>query len=158
MSLSLSNSLSFASVPLVKIGEKKVAKISIFQTLNAFFCYMGVFFDKYWFLQQKMILVRWFFWHQSCLSKTPPTGFCVFSLLIFAHLHPNIFIYIDFWGVQAALFNILELYDQNPWRNNLSKLTTFDPILQRPHSAITLFTYVRRIIVKKNEKFEMPSP
>ena len=31
---------------------------------------------------------------------------------------------------------ILELCDQNPWRNNLSKLGTFDSILQRPHSAL----------------------
>ena len=33
--------------------------------------------------------------------------------------------------------NILELLDQNPWRNNLSKLGTFDFILQRPHSALS---------------------
>ena len=32
--------------------------------------------------------------------------------------------------------NILELCDQIPWRNNLSKLGTFDFILQRPHSAM----------------------
>ena len=31
---------------------------------------------------------------------------------------------------------ILELYDQNPWTNNQSKLATFEPILQRPHSAM----------------------
>ena len=31
---------------------------------------------------------------------------------------------------------ILELYDKNPWTNNKSKLATFDPILQRPHSAL----------------------
>ena len=31
---------------------------------------------------------------------------------------------------------ILELYDKNQWRNNQSKLATFDPILQRPHSAL----------------------
>ena len=49
---------------------------------------------------------------------------------------PNRF--FDFFLVLAhfALFNILELYDQNPWRNNWSKLATFDPILQRPHSAM----------------------
>ena len=31
---------------------------------------------------------------------------------------------------------ILELCDQNPWRNDLSKWGTFDSILQRPHSAV----------------------
>ena len=30
----------------------------------------------------------------------------------------------------------LEFLDQHPQRNNLSKLATFDPILQRPHSAL----------------------
>ena len=39
-------------------------------------------------------------------------------------------------GVEGAMCKILELYDQNPWRNNLPKLATFDPILQRPHSAL----------------------
>ena len=34
------------------------------------------------------------------------------------------------------MFKILVLYDKNPWRNNQSKLTTFDLILQRPHSAM----------------------
>ena len=34
------------------------------------------------------------------------------------------------------MFKILVLYDKNPWRNNQSKLTTFDLILQRPHSAL----------------------
>ena len=40
MSLLLSNSLSFDKILLVKI-EEKIAKHAIFQTLNAFLCYMG---------------------------------------------------------------------------------------------------------------------
>jgi len=31
---------------------------------------------------------------------------------------------------------ILEFLDQHPQRNNLSKLAFFDPILQRPYSAM----------------------
>ena len=30
----------------------------------------------------------------------------------------------------------LELYDQNPWRTNMLKLATFDPILKQPHNAV----------------------
>ena len=37
------------------------------------------------------------------------------------------------------MFKILVLYDKNPWRNNQSKLTTFDLILQRPHSGLYPF-------------------
>ena len=40
---------------------------------------------------------------------------------------------------------ILELCDQNPWRNNLSKLGTFDSILQRPHSAL-LSSYLITVV------------
>ena len=43
---------------------------------------------------------------------------------------------LGIWGVEGAVCKILELCDQNPWRNNLSKLATFDPISQRPHSAL----------------------
>ena len=36
----------------------------------------------------------------------------------------------------TGTFEHLELFDQNTWINNLSKLATFNPILQRPHSAM----------------------
>ena len=75
--------------------------------------------------------------------KNTPTGFFVCFFLIFAHFHPNISISIDFGQVKAALFEILEFYDQNPWRKNLSKLTTFYPSLQRPHSA--MFWYLSKL-------------
>ena len=38
---------------------------------------------------------------------------------------------------------ILELFDKNLWRNDQSKLSTFDPILQRPHSAYQLYMLLR---------------
>ena len=57
--------------------------------------------------------------------------FLIFQIFVF-----HICIYLGNWGVEGAMCNILELLDQNPWRNNLSKLGTFDSILQRPHSAL----------------------
>ena len=48
---------------------------------------------------------------------------------------------------------ILELCDQNPWRNNLSKLGTFDSILQRPHSAI--FTRKKEISIRTQHVISM---
>ena len=48
----------------------------------------------------------------------------------------DVFICLGKWGVEGDMCKILELYDQNSWRNILSKLATFDPILQRPHSAL----------------------
>ena len=60
---------------------------------------------------------------------------------------------IAFFGVQAALFKISELYDLNPWRNNLSKLATYDSILQRPHSALQCIVANKlvELLVTQNE-------
>ena len=41
----------------------------------------------------------------------------------------------------------LEVSDQNPWRNNLSKLATFDLILQRPHNALIYAHLSRNFVV-----------
>ena len=51
----------------------------------------------------------------------------------------HICIYLRNWGVEGAMCKFLEFLDQHPQRNNLSKLATFDPILQRPHSAVVGF-------------------
>ena len=58
--------------------------------------------------------------------------FHTFQIFVF-----NICIKLGNWGVERAMCKILELYDQNPWRNNFPKLATFDPILQQPHSALS---------------------
>ena len=47
----------------------------------------------------------------------------------------NICNYLGKWGVEGAMCKILELLDQHPQRNNLSKLATVDPIFQHPYSA-----------------------
>ena len=38
--------------------------------------------------------------------------------------------FLDFWGVEAALCKIWRILGQNPRRNDLSKLTTFDLVFQ----------------------------
>ena len=70
--------------------------------------------------------------------------FLIFQIFVF-----HICIYLGNWGVEGAMCNILELLDQNPWRNNLSKLGTFDSILQRPHSAMMLHILVTVLEAKE---------
>ena len=60
LSHSLSNSLSFAQTPFVRIGAKKIAKIPIFQTLNPFFCYLGVFAQNVPFIKRDSFSDRFF--------------------------------------------------------------------------------------------------
>ena len=72
-----------------------------------------------------------------CEFQTPQAGFLDFSPIFQISVF-HICIYLGYWGVEEAMCNILELHDKNPWRNNESNLTTFDLILQRPHSAMTL--------------------
>ena len=68
-------------------------------------------------------------------TNTPQQFFWIYFSL-FKSLF-SIFIFIWVIGKLSELAcKILELYDQNSWRNILSKLATFDPILQRPHSAL----------------------
>ena len=90
---------------------------------------------KMFLLKRRILLARGFFWDQSWLAQTPPTGF-LDLFLIFQIFVVHICIYLGNWGVEGAMCKILELYDQNPWRNNFPKLATFDHILQRPHSAL----------------------
>ena len=108
--------------------------IPIFQTLNHFFCYLGVLSQNAPFIK-KILFARGIFWDQSWLEQTPPTGFLDF-FLIYQIFVFNICIYSGNWGVEGAVCKILELWGQHPRRNNLSKSATFQPILQRPHSAM----------------------
>ena len=75
----------------------------------------------------QMLLLARFFWDQSWLEETPPTGFLEF-------FHNICFKYFCLFGLRESWgSNILELLGQ--WRNNLSKLTTFDPTFHLTHSA-----------------------
>ena len=71
------------------------------------------------------------------VKNTHNSFFSVLFPLVLAHLfHSNIFISVDFWGVEAALLKILELYDQNPWRNDLSKWPLLTLFYSGPNSAL----------------------
>ena len=56
----------------------------------------------------------------------------------------HICIYLRNWGVEGAMCKFLEFLDQHPQRNDLSKLATFESILQRPHSAMEGYLRKRR--------------
>ena len=138
MSLSLSKSLSFAWISLVKI--EKTSKNSIFSDFVCHFLLFGGVFSKCPFYKKIFLFGRGFFKGQSWLEKTPPgapTGFLDF-FLIFQIFVFNICIYLGNWGVKGAMCKILEILDQNWQRNNLSKLATFDPIFQLPHSVMMI--------------------
>ena len=101
---------------------------------NHFYCYLGVsaqnvpFIEMNYFCQRNLLrpILTW---------ANTPNGFFGFI----SHFSNISFPYLYFLGnrgVEGAMCKILELYDQNPWRNNLSKLLTFDPILQWPYSAL----------------------
>ena len=60
---------------------KKIAKIPIFQNKNAFFAIRGCF-SQMFVLQKKIIFARGLNWDQSCLWKTPPSHFLLFSPLV----------------------------------------------------------------------------
>ena len=114
MSLSLSNSLNFVSVPLWKL--EKAANILICQIMNAFFWAIWGSFLTYIDSTTKSSFCERILLTPIISVKNTSNRIFGFSL-IFAHLHQNIFISIHFW-------------------NDLSKLATFDPILQRPLSTM----------------------
>ena len=63
----------------------------------------------------------------------------------------------SYWGVERAMFKMLALYDKNPWRNKWSKFTTFDLILQRPHSAMACITTTAKLYcLQKLKKTKTP--
>ena len=114
----------------------KIFVNSYFSDFEPFFLLFGGVCAKCPFYKKEFFLREDFFETNLDLRKHPPTGFLdlflIFQIFVF-----HICIYLGNWGVEGAICNILELLDQNPWRNNLLKLGTFDSILQRPHSAMT---------------------
>ena len=138
MSLSLSNSWSFAKTLLLKIG--KIAKIYIFQNKNAFFSIRGCF-SQMFVLQKKFLFARGLNWDQSCLWKTPPSHFLLFSPLACPYFF-NFFSSPDFWGVKEAPCKNLYVFGENWQRNQFPKLTTFllhfSPMSPLCHSAMIL--------------------
>ena len=83
---------------------------------------------------------------QSISIANTPNRFVGFFLICQIYAF-HICIYLRNWGVEGAMCKFLEFLDQHPQRNNLSKLATFDPILQRPHSAVSQRLQVPRIVL-----------
>ena len=81
-------------------------------------------------MQKKIFLQEDFLRPILTLANTPNRFFFV-EIFVF-----NICIYLGKWGVEGAMCKILELLDQHPQRNYLSKLATFGHIFQLPHSAL----------------------
>ena len=69
----------------------------------------------------------------------------IFLIFVF-----NICIYLGNWGVKGAMCKILEFFDQNCQRHNLSQLATFDPIFQLPHSALAVWFLVIHWIISRS--------
>ena len=102
--------------------------------MHHFFCYLGVFAQNVPFIKRNSSYERIFLRPILTCANTPNRfyGFISnFSNICFPYLY-----LFGNWGVEGAMCKILELCDQNPRRNNWSKLGTFDSILQRPHSAM----------------------
>ena len=100
MSLSLSNSLSFTWIPLVKVVnfwkiQWKYLWIPIFQTLNHFFCYLGVFAQNAPFIKKKSFLQEDFFETNLDLSRHPQQVFWIFPPF-FKYLF---FIFVFIWVI-----------------------------------------------------------
>ena len=80
-------------------------------------------FSQMFVLQKKILFARGLNWDQSCLWKTPPSHFLLFSPLAC----PYFFIFFsspDFWGVKEAPCKNLYVFGENLQRNQFPKLTT----------------------------------
>ena len=117
---------------------KKIAKIPIFQK-DPFFAIKGCF-SQMFVLQKRFIFARGLNWDQSCLWKTPPSHFLLFSPLacpyFFFNLSP------DFLRVREGPCKNLYVFGEDWQRNQVPKLTTFyrifHPCHQLCHSALIL--------------------
>ena len=117
---------------------KKIAKIPIFQNKSSFFAIRGCF-SQMFVLQKKFLFARGLNWDQSCLWKTPPSHFLLFSPLACPYFF-NFFSSPDFWGVKEAPCKNLYVFGENWQRNQFPKLTTFllhfSPMSPLCHSAL----------------------
>ena len=74
-------------------------------------------------LQKRFIFARGLNWDQSCLWKTPPSHFLLFSPLVcpyFSKKNSS----PDFWGVKKAPCKKFHVFGENWQRNHFPKLTT----------------------------------
>ena len=108
--------LSFAQIPLVKIGKN--SKNSYFSDVKCTIrgCLHKIFIK----LISLYLLTEEFLDTNFDLCKHPLQVFGIFTISL----------------GKTALCKISQMFDENQWRNNLSKLTTLLPIFQEMHSAL----------------------
>ena len=126
---------------------KKIEKIQFFRLWTHFFPIWGCCHKKCIFKNVFNFLIR-FFWHQPYLVTTPPTGFLQFKKSLFKDIW-EINYFFDFLDVFTPSLQVWWIFVENWWRNNLSKLTTFNPVFQLPHSGMSWDGSGRESVVKK---------
>ena len=97
-------------------------------------------FSQMFVLQKEFLFARGLNWDQSCLWKTPPSHFLLFSPLACPYFF-YFFSSPDFWGVKEAPCKNLYVFGENWQRNQFPKLTTFllhfSPMSPLCHSAMS---------------------
>ena len=104
----------------------------IFQTLNAFSCDLLVFAINV-FKTNIFAFIRTLFLTPTFFLANTSNRFFAHFLCFFS---PWLSGFLDYLGLQTALWEILRILCENLWRNKLPKLTTLSPIFQLLHSAL----------------------
>ena len=105
--------------------QKKRGKIFVkqFFRIKTHFLAIRGCFSQMFVLQKEFLFARGLNWDQSCLWKTPPSHFLLFSPLACPYFF-NFFSSPDFWGVKEAPCKNLYVFGENWQRNQFPKLTT----------------------------------
>ena len=106
----------------------------IFQTLNAFSCDLLVFAINV-FKTNIFAFIRTLFLTPTFFLANTSNRFFAHFLCFFS---PWLSGFLDYLGLQTALWEILRILCENLWRNKLPKLTTLNPIFQLLHSAMVM--------------------
>ena len=104
----------------------------IFQTLNAFSCDLLVFAINV-FKTNIFAFIRTLFLTPTFFLANTNNKFFAHFLCFFS---PWLSGFLDYLGLQTALWEILRILCENLWRNKLPKLTTLNPVFQLLHSAV----------------------
>ena len=145
--------------------QKKRGKIFVkqfFRIKTHFFAIRGCF-SQMFVLQKEFLFARGLNWDQSCLWKTPPSHFLLFSPLACPYFF-YFFSSPDFWGVKEAPCKNLYVFGENWQRNQFPKLTTFllhfSPMSPLCHSAminqLSLYCLLCPCLLKLPTQFNRP--
>ena len=140
--------------------QKKRGKIFVkqfFRIKTHFFAIRGCF-SQMFVLQKEFLFARGLNWDQSCLWKTPPSHFLLFSPLACPYFF-NFFSSPDFWGVKEAPCKNLYVFGENWQRNQFPKLTTFllhfSPMSPLSHSALWKISIMEIFYQEKLLRFSL---